>query len=76
MEVSYTGRLEWNRLSLTGPKKRKWRKSFVIFIFVADNPIFKSVVSFFFGARPITLKGCYLIMNSERKSFCWFLKDL
>ena len=71
MEVSYTGRLEWNHLSLTGHKKRKWGKSFVIFTFVADNPIFKSVVSFFL-ARPITLKGCYLIMNFERKSFCWF----
>ena len=32
-EIFWTGRLEWNHLSLTGPKKkRKWRNSFAIFM--------------------------------------------
>ena len=72
----YTGRLEWNHLLLTGPKETKCRNSFVIFIFIANNPIFKSILSHSFLAGPITLKGCYLMMNFERKSFYWFLKDL
>ena len=30
---------------LTGPKKkRKWRESFVIFMFIANNSIFKSII--------------------------------
>ena len=31
---------------LTGPKKkRKWRKSFVVFMFIVNNSIFKSIMS-------------------------------
>ena len=44
VEVSWTDKLEWNHLLLTGPKKkRKWRKSFDIFKFIANNSIFKSI---------------------------------
>ena len=40
-----TDKLEWNHLLLTGPKKkRKWRESWVIFMFFANNSIFKSIV--------------------------------
>ena len=46
VEVFETGGLEWNHLLLNGPKKkRKWRKSFVIFMFIANNSIFKSITS-------------------------------
>ena len=39
------GLLEWNHLLLTGPKKkRKWQESFVIFMFIANNSIFKSII--------------------------------
>ena len=30
---------------LTGPnKKRKWRESFMMFMFIANNSIFKSII--------------------------------
>ena len=45
VEVFYTDKLEWNHLLLTGPKKkRKWRESFVIFMSMANNSIFKSII--------------------------------
>ena len=45
VEVSKTDKLEWNHLLLTRPKKkRKWRESFVIFMFIANNSIFKSII--------------------------------
>ena len=41
VEDFQTEKLEWNHLSLTGPKKkRKWRESFVISMFIANNSIF------------------------------------
>ena len=41
----WTDKLEWNHLLLTGSKKkRKWRASFVVFMFVANNSIFKSII--------------------------------
>ena len=44
-EVFQTDKLEWNRLLLPGSKKkRKWRESFVIFMFITDNSSFKSIV--------------------------------
>ena len=45
VEVSKTDKLEWNNLLLTRPKKkRKWRESFVKFMFIANNSIFKSII--------------------------------
>ena len=45
VEVCQTDKLEWNHLLLTGPKKkRKWRESFVIFMFPANNSIFKPII--------------------------------
>ena len=47
-EVFYTGNLEWNHLLLTGSyKKQRWRKSFGIFMFVANNSIFKWIMQYF-----------------------------
>ena len=49
-EVFKTDKLEWNHLLLTGPeKKRRWRKEFDIFMFIANNSIFKSIWQYFFG---------------------------
>ena len=45
--MSCTNPVGMEHLLLVGPKKTKWRKSFVIFIFIPNNPIFKSTVSFF-----------------------------
>ena len=43
VEVLKTDKLEWNHLLLTGPKKkRKWPES-LIFMFIANNFIFKSI---------------------------------
>ena len=40
-----TDKLEWNHLLMTGPKKKqKWRESFVIFMFIANNSIFESII--------------------------------
>ena len=45
VEVFWTDKLEWDDLLLTGPKKkREWREPFVIFMFVANNSIFKSII--------------------------------
>ena len=67
------GKLEWNHLLLTGPKKkRKWRKSFGIFMFIVNNSIFKSMNIQFFLARSISLKECYQMMNFLKKLFCSF----
>ena len=50
VEVSETGKLEWNHLLLTWPKKRReWRKSFVIFMFVANNSILSRLFHIFFS---------------------------
>ena len=44
VKVFWTDKLVWNHLLLTGPKKkRKWRESFMIFMFIANNSIFKSI---------------------------------
>ena len=46
----HTGKLEWKHLLLTGPKKkRKWRTSFLILMLIANNSIFKSIMSQFFS---------------------------
>ena len=40
--------IEWNHLLLTGPKKnQRWGKKFHIFMFIADNSIFKSIMQYF-----------------------------
>ena len=45
VEVFWTDKLEWNHSLLTGPKKKlKWRESFVIFMFIASNSVFKSII--------------------------------
>ena len=42
--------MEWNHVLLTRPKKkRKWRKSFIKFMLIANNSIFKSIMSYFFS---------------------------
>ena len=47
VEVFQTGKLEWNHLLLTGPKKKlKWRNSLGIPMFIANNCIFKSITVF------------------------------
>ena len=44
-EVFWPDKLEWNHLLLTGlKKKRKWPESFVIFMFIDNNSIFKSII--------------------------------
>ena len=45
-----TCKLEWNYLLLTGPKKnQRWGKYFGIFMFIADNSSFKSIMQYFFS---------------------------
>ena len=45
VEVLYTDKLEWNHLLLTEPKKkRKQQKWFGIFMLIANNSIFKSIM--------------------------------
>ena len=44
-DIFSTDKLEWNHLLLTGPKKKQtWREPFVIFMFIANNSIFKSII--------------------------------
>ena len=44
VEVLGTCNLEWKHSLLTGlKKKQKWRKSFVIFMFIANNYIFNPI---------------------------------
>ena len=64
----------WNHLLLTGPKKnQRWGKSeFSIFMFIADNSIFKSIMQYFFSAISIALKEFYLMMKFEKNSFYHF----
>ena len=46
VEDFYADKLKWNHLLLTGQKKKqKWRKSFAILMFIANNSIFKSIMS-------------------------------
>ena len=48
--VFKTCKLEWNHLLLTGPKKnQRWGKKFGMFMFIADNSIFKSIMQYFFS---------------------------
>ena len=71
-KVFWTGKLEWNHLLLTGPKKKqRWRKLFGIFMFIANNSIFKSIMQYFL-ARSIALKECYLMANFEKKALYRF----
>ena len=53
VEVFQRGKLEWHNLLLAVPKKK--RKSFVIFMFIANNSIFKSFMSIRL-VRSMTLK--------------------
>ena len=40
VEVFQTGKVKWNHLLFTWPKrKKKWQKSFIIFMFIANNSI-------------------------------------
>ena len=69
VKVFEPGKLEWKHLLLTEPKKeRKWRKSFVIFMFIANNSIFKPIM-YNFLARSTALKKCHQMMKSEKSSF-------
>ena len=43
-------------------------------MFIADNSIFKSIMQYFFSARSVALKECYLMMNFEKKFILPFLK--
>ena len=70
-----TGKLQWNHLLLPGPKtKRKWRKSFDIFMFIANNSILSRLCNTFL-AKSIALKECYLMMNFDKKIILQFVKD-
>ena len=45
----------------------KMGQKFGIFMFIADNSIFKSIMQFFFSQK-IALKEFYLMMNFEKKN--------
>ena len=77
VEVFWTDKLEGNHLLLTGPKKKQnGEESFIIFMFIANNSIFKSIIYhiIIFLARSISLKQCHLMMNFEKNSFYSFQK--
>ena len=44
-----------------------------MFMFIANNSIFKSIMQYFL-ARSIALKECYLMMNFEKEFILQFLK--
>ena len=55
-------------------KKRKWQKSFVIFMFIANNSIFNSIMSYFLSQVNST-EG--VLPNDEfwKKFILQFLKE-
>ena len=65
----------WNGTTCYSLDQRRTKdgaNKFGIFMFIADNSIFKSIMQFFFSARSIALKEFYLMRNFEKKSFYRF----